>query len=96
MRRILLSAAAAIAASLAASPAAAAPPIALRDSFPLGSAGLCSVQLAGRDPAATGLFDRAYAITCRDAAIPVGRLYALRIGPDDPALRLAAVRSSIA
>jgi CHAT domain-containing protein len=89
-------AALAAAALLAAVPAAAAQPIGLRDSFPLGTGAgaLCSVQLAGRDPAATGLFDRAYAITCRDAAIPVGRLYALRAGRDDPARRLAALRAA--
>ncbi|MDB5694414.1 MAG: repeat-containing protein, partial [Alphaproteobacteria bacterium] len=85
------------AALLAALPAAAAaPPISIRDSFPLGAgaASLCSVQRAGRDPAATGMFDRAYAITCRDAAIPIGHLYALRKGRDDPAARLATLRAA--
>jgi tetratricopeptide (TPR) repeat protein len=86
------------AAFLAALPVFAAPPISLRDSFPLGSGAgaLCSVQLAAHDPAATGMFDRAYAITCRDAAVPVGHLYALRNGRDDPAARLAALRAAAA
>src|SRR3954470_3499430 len=96
MRRGLIRAAAAGAALLAALPAGAAQPISLRDSFALGSGALCSAQLAGRDPAATGMFDRAYAITCRDAAVPVGHLYALRIGGDDPARRLAGLRSAAA
>src|SRR3954470_1610989 len=96
MRRGLIRAAAAGAALLAALPAGAAQPISLRDSFPLGSGALCSVQLAGRDPAATGMFDRAYAIACRDAAVAVAHLSALRIGRADPARRLSGLRGAAA
>ena len=73
----------------------AAQPIGLRDSFPLGSGGLCTVQLASRDPALRDMFDRGYAIVCRDAALPVGHIYALRPAGDDPAARLAALRSGV-
>lgn len=65
----------------------------LQDSFRLGSGGgvLCQVQNRGTDPAIKGMFDRAWAIVCRDAARPVGQLYAFRDGAD--ALpRLAAAR----
>ena len=51
------------------------------------AAACCSVQLAGRDPAATGHVRPRYAIICRDAAVPVGQLYALRAGRDDPERR---------
>ena len=52
----------------------------LRDSFPIGSSdgALCRVQSELLDPAMTGMFDRAWAIICRDAAQPVGRIFALR------------------
>lgn len=51
-----------------------------RDSFPIGSSegALCEVQSQLRDPAIRGMFDRAWSIFCRDAAQPVGKLYALR------------------
>lgn len=78
------------------SPAMAAPADrpSLQDSFRLGSGQgvLCQVQSATLDPAVKGMFDRAYAIVCRDAATPVGRLYALRTQGDDPAARLRAIR----
>jgi CHAT domain-containing protein/tetratricopeptide (TPR) repeat protein len=62
----------------------------MADSFRLGVGGdtLCQVQSAPADPTAPGLFDRAYAVVCRDAAAPIGHLYALREGPSDPAARL--------
>ncbi|MEA3062753.1 MAG: hypothetical protein QOJ94_2534 [Sphingomonadales bacterium] len=88
MRAALLLAALALA-----TPAAAADP---GDSFRLGTSGLCTAQVATNDPALTGLFDTGYAILCRDAAAPVGRLYALRLGRDDPAARLAAARAETA
>jgi CHAT domain-containing protein len=81
--------------ALAAAPAVAAePPIGLQDSFRLGSSGsvLCSAVSASRDPALKDMFDRSYALVCRDAAAPVGRLYALRIRGDDPGERLAERR----
>ncbi|OSZ70616.1 hypothetical protein CAP39_06495 [Sphingomonas sp. IBVSS1] len=53
--------------------------LALADSFRIGTAGvLCTAQVQVADPATRGLFDRAYRIVCRDAAQPVGSLYALR------------------
>ncbi|MBA2933262.1 CHAT domain-containing protein [Sphingomonas sp. CGMCC 1.13654] len=75
---------------------AAPPPVrpSMADSFRLGVGGgtLCQVQAALADPAAPGLFDRAYAIVCRDAAAPIGHLYALREGSPDPAARLDSRR----
>lgn len=68
----------------------------LADSFRLGSGGgvLCQVQTQGRNAAVGTIFDRAWAIVCRDAARPIGRLYALR-GPFDAAqARLARIRES--
>jgi CHAT domain-containing protein len=88
VRALLLLAALALAA-----PARAADP---GDSFRLGTSGLCTADVATNDPALTGLFDTGYALLCRDAAAPVGRLYALRLGGDDPAARLAALRSATA
>ena len=52
----------------------------LQNSFRLGTSGdtLCRVQSSGVDPAVEGMVDRAYSIGCRDAALPIGRIYALR------------------
>lgn len=52
-------------------------PISLRDSFPIGSNGLCEAQIMAPEPGA-GLFDRRYTIVCRDAAAPVGTLWVVR------------------
>ena len=53
----------------------------LADSFRIGTAGvLCTAQAQVSDPALKGMFDRGYRIVCRDAAAPVGSLYALRTG----------------
>lgn len=54
----------------------------LQDSFRLGNTrgALCQMQSRGADPVATGMFDRAWSIVCRDAATPVGQVYALRDG----------------
>jgi CHAT domain-containing protein len=63
--------------------AAAAPvqaqqtPLSLRDSFPIGSNGLCEAQIMSPEPGA-GLFDRRYSIVCRDAAAPIGTLWVVR------------------
>ena len=85
-------------ATLAAASAAAAaePRISLQDSFRLGSGGsaVCSAESTLRDPGLTDMFDRGYAIVCRDAAAPVGRLYALKVRRDDPAARLATHRQA--
>ena len=66
----------------------------LQNSFRLGTSGdtLCRVQSSGIDPAIEGMFDRAYSIVCRDAAQPVGRIYALRKAGGDPLARLAELR----
>lgn len=54
-------------------------PISVRSTFRLGSAGvICSAQIAPRDPRLSGMFDRGYTISCRDAAGPVGTLIAVR------------------
>jgi len=69
-------------------------PVSARDSFRVGTGGnvLCSAQSLTVDPAYADMFDRGYALTCRDAAVPVGHLYVLRARNDDPAERLAAIR----
>jgi CHAT domain-containing protein len=69
----------------------------LEDSFRLGSGTglLCRVQSSLTDPALETMFDRVYAIVCRDAAEPVGYIYALRTGAEtDPAARLAGLRAT--
>lgn len=86
------------AAGAIAGPALAAPDIrpSLQNSFRLGTGGdtLCRVQSSNVDPAIKGMFDRAYSIVCRDAAQPVGRLYALRKSQGDPWQRLAEIRAA--
>lgn len=74
--------------------APAAPP-SLADSFRLGTGGgvLCQVQTRAHDAVVSGMFDRAWAIVCRDASQPVGTLRALR---GDPEQRLASAREAIA
>lgn len=70
----------------------------LQDSFRIGSGGgaLCQAQSANADPSGRTMFDRAWTLVCRDAARPVGQLYALRRGANgsDAAMldRLAASR----
>ncbi len=70
-----------------------------RDSFPIGSddGALCQVQAVLTDPTIGGMYDRVWAIYCRDAALPVGRVYALRgadylerIGRHGPAVNCRA------
>ena len=67
----------------------------LLDSFRLGSGRgvLCSAQSTSLEPVLQNMFDRGYAIVCRDAATPVGRLYALRRDGGDPLERLDAARN---
>ena len=71
-----------------------ATPLSVRDSWRIGSSGtsFCSAQSVTQDKALKGMFDAGYSITCRDAALPVGKLYKLR---DDAgaAERIAAQRS---
>ena len=73
---------------------APAAPLSVRDSFRIGNAGtvFCSAQTLATDKAFTGMFDSGYSVTCRDAALPVGKLYKLREAAG-AAPRLAAVRS---
>ena len=100
MKQAARAASRAVACALAAaSPLATATALAqtrpsLSDRFQIGSDPivLCSAQLDRRDAAANGIFDRAYSLVCRDARIPVGRLYALRV-ENDAAGRLAQKRA---
>jgi CHAT domain-containing protein len=68
----------------------------LMDSFPIGLGGgaLCQAQSKSTDSALTGMFDRAWTMVCRDAAKPVGQIFALR--GDDASLerRIAAAREA--
>jgi CHAT domain-containing protein len=82
LRSIIAAAAfAGLATSLPAAPGAArgapATSLALRDTFPIGSNGLCEAQILPPEPGA-GLFDRRYSVICRDAAAPVGTLWVVR------------------
>jgi len=52
-------------------------PISLRDSFPIGSNGLCEAQIMTPEQGA-GLFDRRYSVVCRDASAPIGTLWVVR------------------
>jgi CHAT domain-containing protein len=69
-------------------------PLSVRDSFRIGSSGtiFCSAQVDSTDKVLTGMFDSGYSITCRDAALPVGKMYKLRDASGAPA-RLAAARA---
>src|SRR5690348_4776018 len=71
---------AAIAALAGAAPSSAATPLSVRDSWRIGSSGtsFCSAQSLTGDKALTGMFDLGYSITCRDATLPVGKIYKLR------------------
>jgi len=75
--------------------AAAAPSqsVAVRNSFRIGDSGvLCTAQTRVADPVLKSMFDRGYAIVCRDAATAVGKLYALRTKAGDPLPALAEKR----
>jgi CHAT domain-containing protein len=93
MRKTAIAIAAAISCLV---PAASAPaaPLSVRDSFRIGDSGtiFCSAQADSTDKALTGMFDAGYLVTCRDAALPVGRLYKLRDAAGSAA-RLAALRA---
>lgn len=68
--------------SLIAAPATAgAPelPLSLRNSFRIGTSGVaCTAQNAPLDERLSGLFDRGYRLSCRDAAGAVGTIMAVR------------------
>ncbi len=51
--------------------------ISLRDTFPVGSNGLCEAQIQAPETGA-GLFDRKYNILCRDAAASIGTMWVVR------------------
>src|SRR5579872_1462197 len=55
-------------------------PLSVRDSWRIGNAGssFCSAQSLTNDKALTGMFDAGYSITCRDAALPVAKLYKMK------------------
>jgi CHAT domain-containing protein len=67
-------------ASVAIAPANASElPLSIKPSFRIGDAGvLCTAQVRPTDQRLTGLFDRAYLLTCRDAAAPIGSVIAVR------------------
>lgn len=92
---------AALAAGVAASAMGATPVVAqdasllLKDSFPLGAGGsksLCQMQSRVADAANQHPMDRTWAIVCRDSALPVGYVFALRGAGDAVLQRLAARR----
>ncbi len=94
MRKRLVAAVAALTSLAGAAPATAAP-LSVLDSFRIGNSGsvYCSAQNVSADKALSGMFDAGYSMTCRDAALPVGKLYKLR-GPQEAARRLEAIRSA--
>jgi CHAT domain-containing protein len=66
--------------------AAAEPPLSIKPSFRIGDAGvLCTAQIRPTDKRLTGIFERSYLLTCRDAAAPIGSVLALRRGIDPTA-----------
>jgi CHAT domain-containing protein len=66
----------------------------MRDSFRIGTGGtvFCSAQSLAVDKALTDMFDSGFSLTCRDAALPIGKMYKLRNAPGVEA-RLAAARA---
>jgi CHAT domain-containing protein len=92
--RTVLAIATALASLFGSASASAETSISVRDSFRIGSSGtiFCSAQTSSTDKALTNMFDVGYALTCRDAALPVGKLYKLRDSSGAPA-RLTAVRN---
>lgn len=70
-------------------------PLSEQSGFPIGTGSLvlCTAQASATDPALIDMFDRSYAIVCRDAAAAVGRVYSLRTRGGDPASRLARIRA---
>src|SRR3954469_24975442 len=85
---------AAAACCIAITASAPAAPLSIRDSFRIGSGGtsFCSAQSVSTDKALSDMFDAGYSITCRDAALPVGKMYKLRDASSGPG-RLAAARA---
>jgi CHAT domain-containing protein len=94
MSRTVIAITAALAGLAAAAPSWAATPLSVRDSWRIGSSGtsFCSAQSLTVDKALTGMFDSGYSITCRDAALAVGKLYKIKEARGAEA-RLAADRA---
>ena len=79
LRSMLLAALLGASALVTSMPAAGKTSLSVRNSFRVGSEGvICSAQFRALDPRLKGIFDRAYGLTCRDAASPVGTLIAVR------------------
>lgn len=71
-------------------------PVALRDSFPIGSGDgtLCQVQDRSlENKAKKSIFDRSWAVVCRDSARPVGYVYAFRSPESDVVAQIAEYRA---
>ena len=79
MRSTAIAIAAAISTIAGLTPAHSAP-LSVRDSFRIGHGGtiFCSAQSLATDKALATMFDVGYSVTCRDAALPIGKLYKLR------------------
>src|SRR3954447_23987268 len=94
MRKTAIAIAAGITGLAGAASSWAATPLSVRDSWRIGSAGtsFCSAQSLTVDKALTGMFDSGYSITCRDAALAVGKLYKIKDAAGAEA-RLAADRA---
>jgi CHAT domain-containing protein len=94
--RTRLTLAAAVAASLLLPfTSAEAQRVSYQDSFRIGSGAgvLCTGESMVTNPALVDMFDRGYNVVCRDAAVPVGQVYALRVRGGDPVARLEAARA---
>ena len=93
MTRTVIAIAAAIS-SIGIAAQAQAASLSMRDSFRIGTGGtvFCSAQSNATDKALTDMFDAGYSLTCRDAALPIGKMYKLRNAPGLEA-RLAALRN---
>src|SRR5690348_6182831 len=94
MDRTSIAIAAALSALLGTAASQAATPLSVRDSWRIGTSGtsFCSAQSLTSDKTLTGMFDGGYSITCRDAALPVGKLYRLNDAAG-AAARIAGDRS---
>src|SRR5438270_3582923 len=94
MRRTAIVIAAAITGLAGAASLRATVPLSIRDSWRIGNSGtsFCSAQSLTVDKALTGMFDSGYSITCRDAALSVGKLYKIKDAGGAEA-RLAADRA---
>ena len=93
MSKTAIGIAAALTTVAAATPAGAAS-LSVRDSFRIGTGGtiFCSAQTLATDPVLKGMFDAGYSLTCRDAALPVGKMFKLT-ATGDAAERMAAARA---